>query len=283
MSRHAPLDFEFEKEKFLSLIKKAQGQRTQKAFANDMCISYTYLNRYMKVPPNRPFTPDILFKVLNASEGRVSTEELFIAAGYNPNNYTLNRDKLIFRDFKGDKHTNSNSSFYKNYILKSQEQETKYSSIISNALVNKRIVFYRENDKSKDHDKYVDYSCWLIGQNIVNWGFIYYPLMFSSIDDYKTGIKAKNSFLERVLSYGRDAYYKVSIVVPYDYSDDYTLKKITLPVPTAAIYLSIIKINLETLQVVSEEYIDTLLTRNSEIRDRLISENPELGHPPSLI
>ena len=53
MSRAVPLDHAFDKVKFAELLKRAQGDRQQNTFADDIGMSKTYLNskHYFELKP----------------------------------------------------------------------------------------------------------------------------------------------------------------------------------------------------------------------------------------
>ena len=84
MSRAVPLDHDFNKELFAELLKKAQGDRQQNTFAEDIGMSKTYLNAYLGGKKDKPLTPSTIRRIAEASGNRVSYEELLCASGYAP-------------------------------------------------------------------------------------------------------------------------------------------------------------------------------------------------------
>jgi hypothetical protein len=82
MSRHTPVDFEWNQEEYIKLLKIAQGDRQQKIFAEDAGISAAYMNKALSGKYKKPFMPALLRKIADASEGRVTYKDLLIAAGY---------------------------------------------------------------------------------------------------------------------------------------------------------------------------------------------------------
>ena len=92
MSRTIPLDHEFDKHLFATLLKKAQGNRMQKHFAEDMGMSKSYLSSYIREKHDHPFTPYTLRRIYEVAHNNVSFEELLEASGYDSSKW-LNRMK----------------------------------------------------------------------------------------------------------------------------------------------------------------------------------------------
>ena len=65
MSRAVPLDHAFDKVKFAELLKRAQGDRQQNTFADDIGMSKTYLNSYLGAKNDKPLTVECLIHLMN--------------------------------------------------------------------------------------------------------------------------------------------------------------------------------------------------------------------------
>ncbi len=73
-------------EKFRELLKKAIGDRTQKEFAVLASLSYSNLNRMLKLDTNGVPSRTSLIKISQASQGRVTLQQLYYACGYDVKN-----------------------------------------------------------------------------------------------------------------------------------------------------------------------------------------------------
>ena len=79
---HAP-----DREKFIHLVRKAVGEERQNAFAQKSDLSPSHLNHLLRGTSKSLPSPDTVKKISGASGGRVSTDELLEAAGYDPEKY----------------------------------------------------------------------------------------------------------------------------------------------------------------------------------------------------
>ena len=69
-------------EELISLIKKAQGNKTLNQFALACNVNAGHLSRILKGNFVNPPSPDTLKKIANSSRGLVTYEELLKASGY---------------------------------------------------------------------------------------------------------------------------------------------------------------------------------------------------------
>lgn len=161
MSRHTPLDFSFDYDVYIDLVKKAQGSRSQKKFASDVGITTAYLNRALTGRYDKPFMPNTLRKIAMASEGRVDYKDLLTAAGYDYRKYMK----------PDDIHRNTEFSFERQFAKK-KDIDNKVGiirSIISGALADKGLLW---SGITRGEDLF-DFRIRLCELPISEWGFIF--------------------------------------------------------------------------------------------------------------
>ena len=161
MSRHTPLDHDFNFEVYIQLIKQAQGTRQQKDFAKEVGISSAYLNRALTGRYDKPFMPGVLRKIAEASEGRVEFKELLSSAGYDY------RKHMKYEDF----HKISNISFQKQLEQKKDidNKMEAIKGIISAALAQKGLKWSGVTAADDDFNLRIK----LYDLPISEWGFIF--------------------------------------------------------------------------------------------------------------
>lgn len=72
----------FDKEKFAQLLDLAIGERSLNQYALNCGISSAHISRLNRCLLDTPPHPEVLEKMANASQGRVSYQEFMDAAGY---------------------------------------------------------------------------------------------------------------------------------------------------------------------------------------------------------
>ena len=83
MKRNIEPEFEFQKENFIKLWKRAIGDRSYSAFGKEAGISFGYISKYMNGKCDVAPTIPTLKKIAGATKD-VTYAELLEAAGYNP-------------------------------------------------------------------------------------------------------------------------------------------------------------------------------------------------------
>jgi len=90
MSKAVRADHEFNKEKYIELLIKAQGGRTQTEFAKDCNVSVSYMCKCLNgIFKNAP-TPSTIKKIAACAACGVTYSELLEASGYDSSKYNLN-------------------------------------------------------------------------------------------------------------------------------------------------------------------------------------------------
>ena len=92
--------YPFDKKLFANILKKAIGLRTQRAFAEDCGINYSYVSKLLNEKLDSPPVPRTLLKISLASENNITYHDLLGAAGYEPKNFPEDHSKQELIDFK---------------------------------------------------------------------------------------------------------------------------------------------------------------------------------------
>lgn len=86
MKRSVKPEYEFNKEKFIEVMKKAIGNMSYSAFAKKADVSFGYISKYMNGKPEVAPTLVTIKKIASATE-LVDLAELLEAAGYDSSKY----------------------------------------------------------------------------------------------------------------------------------------------------------------------------------------------------
>jgi len=244
MSRAVPLDHAFDKVKFAELLKRAQGDRQQNTFADDIGMSKTYLNSYLGAKNDKPLTPSTIKKIAAASDNRVSYAELLEASGYNPDKYS----KGFIKSYEEIKNS---------YDAQHDKIEARINSItgtITTALANKG---YKWSGKNIEDNQF-DFAITLYDMPINAWYFIYIGKTPLLLREHSTQLHSYGLQLLKMMKPGE----KISFVT--DNEDDYKqLQKQELP--ASQIYASSILVDTDNLSVRKENFIKTACEYSKKI------------------
>lgn len=94
MRRNIEPDFEFEKEKYAEVLKRAIGDRTIAAFVKEAGSSPGYISKYLNLKCEVAPTIATLKKIASATK-MVSYEELLQSAGYDPMKFINGEDEIL--------------------------------------------------------------------------------------------------------------------------------------------------------------------------------------------
>jgi Helix-turn-helix. len=72
----------FDKDKFSELLINARGDRNNKQYAEDSGVSRAYVSGYINKSIDNPPTPDVIKRLANSAQNKVTYEELMKAAGH---------------------------------------------------------------------------------------------------------------------------------------------------------------------------------------------------------
>lgn len=262
MSRAIPLDYPFDKAAFAELLRKAQGERQQKQFADDIGMSKSYLNCYLGQKMDRPLTPTTLRKIVRASGGSVTYEELLIASGYDPKNHIIER---VFHMGNGKTATHTEYA----YQLEGVDEELDFidanlkavTGTITNALASKG---YKWSGKAIDKEKSrLDLCVSLYDESISEWGFIYLePKDDDYLYNFPSAIVRIREYATALLFSMKTANEKISFVTTREHLYEEFRKS---SVPALALYVSIILIDEEEMSILKEESIPSYIEASEDI------------------
>ena len=240
MSRPAPLDHDFNKEKFADLLVSARGNNTQAKFADTIPMSPTYLSSYIRCRFDRPLMPALLSRIATASEGRVSFEDLLDASGYNPEKYQHLKTKNV-------PEKNEDSGFdYEREVGHLFSRDFKLRMIMGTAIVMSGFKNQRPDKLPPEFDAGMK----IFDQPFVNW----YQIFLDNPNRYKpentTDLYAYGLQLIKLASVND----KVSFVTE---DVDKFNALISQKIPALQIYVSAILVNISNYEVIKEQYIPT--------------------------
>ena len=263
MSRQVKLDFNFDVAKFSDLLRKAQGNRQQKVFAEQIGMNKSYLNCYLTGNVDHPLTPSTLLKIALVAENSVSLEELLTASGYNPDNFIWN-DKLIKRAtqkdillsenhkqrfFNGDQY---NPNKPNKEAIKVSQNINAISGTITNALAEHGYKWSGKDKNIKENTAVLDLLISLYEQPVQNWGFIY--LVEKNQFRWSNGNKTINELSPAILLSMEKTEDKLSFVTTDEEIFEYYSKQ---SIPVLSIYMSVILVDPAQMKVIKEVVIPT--------------------------
>ena len=265
MSRHVPLDHDFNKDKYLELLDKARGKRQQKEFAEAIGMSKTYLNMFINEKFDRPLTPKMLIKIAKASEGRVSYSELLDAAGYDPQAYLSGYDKIkdeIVQEWHKDiKPLIGDFDQVDDDDMTSEADFRAIIGIIASTLATKG---YKWSGINNEKD-YLNLRGAIYDSPINEWGFIIIKDSNLSYDQFShvQSYKGKKGYAPELLLSMDTPGNKISFVTIEP--DVYNSLLTKHSYPTLALHVSAILIDVEKMMVLKEEYINTFYTEHKGV------------------
>lgn len=237
MSRY-PTEKEFNKKEFAELLKKAQGNRTQLQFSQDIGMSESYLSCYIGEKKDTPLKPSTLKKIAKASQNGVTLANLLDACGYHEiyNIHLSPLDEVL--DETNDRYFN---------------KEVIYKNIISSALADKGYTW--QGNSNSEVDPSAEFDIVVYNSAIKDWHFIYQRE--DMIDSGYDTANLPSYLLNKIAPYS-----KVSLVTHIE--NLFNLSK-RIRYPALLMYLSIILINKDTLKVEKEFTIPTACEDSDEI------------------
>lgn len=243
MSKAVNTDHAFNIERYAELLAKAQGGRTQTAFAKDCGLSTAYICKHLNRRIDKAPIPSTLKKIAAAAANGISYEDLLDAAGYDVTKYSSIGD--------------ADSAHNKNRLAGGLEFEKLATATITSALskTNLKWSLKGASDTAARYDLDVE----LIGKKVTNWYF-----HFATVNDEDPGID-KDSFLNRMFQYyGRIVLMPAGTNIMYSIVTDsrtvYDTLKANAP-SALAMYMSLILIDTSTLSVIKEEYVETAFSK----------------------
>ena len=270
MSRHVKLDFEFNNEKFSEILRKAQGNRQQKEFAEQIGMNKSYLNCYLTGNIDHPLSPPLLLRIALVAENSVTLEELLTVSGYDPDYFVWN-DKHIKRV------TNKNKvsarqlprlEGFERFLSKESSKEAfkisqkiyAISGTITNALAEHEYKWSGVNKKAMANSATLDLLIAFYEQPIQHWGFLY--LVEKNQFGWEDGNKTVDQLAPILLNSMTEPGDKFSFVTTDEKIFDYYSKQ---SFPVLSLYMSLILIDPTRMKVVKEIAIPTSCKEDGSI------------------
>lgn len=249
MSRHTPNDFAVDYDNYYSLLKKAQGDRQQKTFAQDAGVSIAYMNKALSGKYTKPFMPSILRKIAAASEGRVSFKELLTAAGYDYKKHMKFEDAESSDDFE----------YWAEKLENSLREASLIEGIVTSSLGRKGYKWSGLSLTSQEKRFLLCVS--LYDLPFSKWYFYFLVRRhFLASTMEKPEVLSDKKWTERILQLVSGSQTlpgeKISIVTT-DKSVFETISKLSFSL--LGVFLSVILVDFETFSVIDEKYIETMM------------------------
>ncbi len=246
MSRPAPRDHDFDKEKFANLLCVARGGKTQAKFADDVPMSPTYLSSYVRCRFDRPLMPDMLQRIALASEGRVSFESLLDVSGYDPCKYLKKKIESVKK--------NESQQGYDNLSGQIFSRDLKLRLILGAAIVQSGIKNQRPDILPPEFDA---------GSRVFDLPFSnWYHIFLGNYNCYKpeksTDIYSYVVQVIRLTSIND----KVSFITEDPVKFELLLSQ---ELPALKLYISVILVDLEKYAILKESYLHTACTLSNDL------------------
>ena len=260
MSKRPPLDHDYNMDLFVELLKKAQGKRKQKEFAEAIGMNKTYLNMFFNKKVYQPPTPKFLKKIAAASEDRVSYEEFLESAGYDAASQLKRKEEYQFTENEGI--IPLSLAAYEKLEAKDEIEEATLrtaSGIITNSLAREGFKWSGVIQMVDRLPLHID----LYDLPITEWGFCF---LIDKVEPFEYHFKGTYDEIIRVfrgeLLDSIKPNEKLSFVTT---SKEVFKNLLSCSFPLLAIYISAILVDLNRMCVRQEEYLKTYLTINDEL------------------
>lgn len=237
MSRAVEPDFTFNKEKFTSLLIKAQGKLTVTDYAQECGVSVAYMCKYLKGRFDKAPTPTTVKKMaLYTAKNGVTQEELLEAAGYSISKY-------------------SDAAAEKNMYLRFEKLGiATITSALSECNFKWSVLQNRENS-------FFDFSIEINDGNLKQWSF---EFKTTSSEIMRVPHNAILSYYGRLITSKNLPQSKFSFVTDSEVIFDEIKKCNPYMLP---MYASVILIKTDDMKVVKEEYLETFLPISDDIKN----------------
>ena len=238
------LDHEFNIEKYTALLIKAQGGRSQTAFANDCGLSVAYICKYINKKFNKPPIPSTLKKIAACAAGGVTYSELLEAAGYDSTKFNAEEvpatSSTVMLEFEKLAMATITSSL--------SHSQFEWSSLIPKQGLN------------------FDFGISIVEGKISNWYFEFIHESSFSIQTNTLPDRLKKYYARLVMSHHK-SFTKFSFVT----DSTKTFEKLKQYNPyMLALFVSIILIDTSTMSVIQEIYLTSFLNLQPDLENLYI-------------
>lgn len=247
MRRSVDPDFDFEKEKYAEVLRRAIGDRSISMFSKDVGISAGYVSRYLNLKCDVTPTIATIKKIANATK-MVSYAELLEAAGYDSEKYLeLEADD---RELFGEDMPSGSMSYFASVF-----------SAVTRADFNWKFSSVANNGKEP-------FSVQIEGAPFDVWYFI--PV--NKADIKKEDIVTALSGTELAIAPGNKVSFMTASKSIFD-----ALKEMEFGL--LSLHISILFMGSQNGSIKSEEYLKTATEISQEDKEKysIIHENDEIG------
>lgn len=244
MSRKVSLDHEFNIDKYVELLKKAKGGRSQTQFAKDCGLSVAYLCKHFNKKFANVPVPSTIKKIAACAAYDVSYSELLEAAGYDSKKYIQ-----------------AESSSIKSLMSHTCSLDFEKSAI---AIITIALHYSSINWSSAMKDENYNWGISVKDKNISDWffKFIQEPDMIFLKQSYHSYDRLAD-YYGRIAMTNHSSFSKVSFVTDSVKVFE-ELKKFEPYM--LCMYVSVILIDTTSFTVVDEYYLNSALTITDELK-----------------
>lgn len=242
-------DKEFDIDRYVELLKKAIGGRSQTQFAKDCNLSVSYICKHINKKTDQAPLPTTLERIAKVAQNDVTYEELLDAAGYEPSKY-LDKSKGAL--------SYAQATF--NHIAR---------AIVSHALIQSNFDWKRIKTPMGGDGPVLLAQSYDLGISVENdivnkWFFEAYNRNVSGEINPNTVY----SYLSKISVACDVPNCKYSFIVD---NEELYYELLKLEIPVLAVFVSVILVNTSALCIVKEEYLKTaLIDKIDEIKSILI-------------
>lgn len=249
MRRSVNPDFDFDKEKYAEVLRRAIGDRSIATFSKDVGISTGYVSRYLNLKCDVTPTIATIKKIANATK-MVNYAELLEAAGYDSEKY------LVYEEDDKELFGEGNPSGFMSYF-------TSVFSAVTKADFNWKFSSVANEGKEP-------FSLQIEGAPFGMWYFV--PVNKAEIT--KEDIITALSGAELAIAPGNKVSFMTSSSRIFK-----TLKEMEFGL--ISLYISVIFVDSEKGIIKGEEYLSTAIEISKEDKAiySILNENKEMGMP----
>ncbi len=229
----------FDVESFTNLLIKAQGERSQTKFANDCGLSIAYMCKYLNKRCSKPPTPKTLKKISNTALGEVTYYDLLQAAGYDTSEFT--------NDIVENVASNTILEFKK----------------LSMATITASLAHSKFNwsSRMRQNENSYDFEITINEGKISKWLFFFFPESHLVYQD-TTRINLLMSYYGRFTLENHSPRTKISFVT----NNKNLFEELINHSPyMLSMFVSIILIDTNTLEIVEEKYLHSALSLHPDL------------------
>ena len=245
MSRTVPTDFNFNKELFTELLNRGQGDLSLNEYADKCGLSVSYMCKYLNGKIDRPPVPTTIKRIAQYTEDNgVTAHDLLNAAGYIPEKYLkISPHRAIMeREYaltEGTLYRALSQSKFKWIFNQSDESEHAFSISILDGTI---------------QTWYFEFTEVCRGWSVAGPPERVIPSYYTKIICLNLSPQTKYSFVTHI---------------PRVYN-----AFINNPPRMLAMPVSVILVDINTMKIIKEEYLDTSAKISDDIKSKYVLKDP---------